>query len=588
MAIPEEVISEIKYRNDIESVISPYVSLKRAGKNLKGLCPFHNEKTPSFTVYPDSASFYCFGCGMGGDAFTFIKNIENLDYIEAVKLLADRSGITIPEEGYDNSIQNLKKTILDINRETARYYHNFLMTLQGKWALDYFVGRGLTVATIKHFGLGAAPDKWDGLLNHLRQMGFTEWEMEQANVVAKSSSGRYYDRFRKRIMFPIINLRGHVIAFSGRALPGEENGKKYINTSDTLVFKKSQNLFGINFAKNNCADSVILVEGNMDVISLHQAGFTNAVAPLGTAFTEDQVRLLSRYTKEIVVTLDSDPAGQKAVMRALETMKNSGLPVRVLVLPEGKDPDEFIKKNGPARFKMLLEGATGEIDYRLLRAAEGLDLQGDDGRLKYLNIAAGILAGVNDTIALDMYIGRLSDKYGVSRSALSSKVEQLKKASINTQRKKEIKGIVTPKFNRDDVNPQRRGNVSAVACEESFIAVLLQHPDMFTKAYELVKPEQMVTDLNRRVYEVICDKLLNNKILDISSFIEGFSNSEIGYVTMLQNSERAQNNPLNVLNDCAGGILKQNIFKSNISQDEMTNDEWQEHIKRIINIKKGD
>ena len=284
MAIPEEVINDIKYRNDIETVISQYVNLKRRGKNLVGLCPFHNEKTPSFTIYPENGSFYCFGCGVGGDVVTFTGLIENLDYIESVKLLAEKSGVALPQDGYDNSMQNLKNKVYDINRATAKFFHRYLMSENGKWALDYLLGRGLSLKTIKHFGLGAAPDSWDSLINHLKAKGFSINDMVTANVVGKSERGSYYDRFRKRVMFPIINIRGNVIGFSGRAMPGDDKkGGKYVNTSDTPVFKKSENLFGMNFAKNHCSEQLVLVEGNPDVISLHQAGFENVVAPLGTA-----------------------------------------------------------------------------------------------------------------------------------------------------------------------------------------------------------------------------------------------------------------------------------------------------------------
>ena len=350
MPIPEEVINEIKYRNDIETTISSYVSLKRRGKTLVGLCPFHGEKTPSFTVYPENGSFYCFGCGVGGDVFTFTKLIENLDYIEAVKLLADRSGITIPENGYDDSMSKLKNNIYEINRETAKFFHDYLMSPDGKWALDYLTQRGLSVKTIKHFGLGAAPDSWTALLDHLKSKGYSISDMLAANVIGKSQRGTYYDRFRKRVMFPVINVRGKVIAFSGRAMPGDDKaGAKYVNTADTPVYKKSENLFGMNFAKSFCDEQIILVEGNMDVISLHQAGFRNTVAALGTSFTNEQANLISRYTKEIILMLDADAAGQKAVRRASEILKNTGLEVRVVVVPEGKDPDEYIVKRSSQR-----------------------------------------------------------------------------------------------------------------------------------------------------------------------------------------------------------------------------------------------
>ncbi|MBR4123330.1 MAG: DNA primase, partial [Clostridia bacterium] len=383
MAIPEDIINEIKFRNDIETTISQYVNLKRRGKNLVGLCPFHSEKTPSFTVYPESSSFYCYGCHVGGDVFTFTGLVENLDYIESVKLLAERSGVTLPQDGYDDSMTRVKNTILDINKETARFFHNYLMSPEGKWALDYYLSRGLTLSTIKHFGLGAAPDSWDALINHLKSKGFSINDMYTANVVGKSQRGSYYDRFRKRYMFPIINIRGNVIGFSGRAVPGEEKtGGKYVNTSDTPVYKKSENLFGINFAKLSCSERIILVEGNMDVISLHQAGFTNAVAPLGTAFTSEQANLIARYTKEIVLMMDSDTAGHKAIKKASQLLENTGLEVRVVIIPDGKDPDEFIKKSGPERFRALLEGAVSDIEYKLLMAADGINLDSDDGRLR--------------------------------------------------------------------------------------------------------------------------------------------------------------------------------------------------------------
>ena len=322
MAIPEQVISEIKYRNAIENVISPYVNLKRRGKNLVGLCPFHSEKTPSFTVYPENGSFYCFGCGVGGDIFTFTGLIENLDYIESVKLLAEKSGISIVEDNYDNSMQKLKNTIYEINKETARFYHSYMMTPEGKWGLDYFTRRGLSLKTIKHFGLGCAPDGWDNLIKHLKAKGFSIGDMLAANVIGKSSKGTYYDRFRKRYMFPIINIRGNIIGFSGRALPEDEKkGGKYVNTSDTPVYKKSENLFAMNYAKNHCSEQIILVEGNMDVIALHQAGFPNTVAALGTSFTKEQVNLISRYSKEIVLTLDADAAGQRLLREPPSCLK---------------------------------------------------------------------------------------------------------------------------------------------------------------------------------------------------------------------------------------------------------------------------
>ncbi len=587
MAIPEDVIREIKYRNDIEATISQYVNLKRRGKNLVGLCPFHSEKTPSFTVYPESASFYCFGCGAGGDVFTFTGLMENLDYIESVKLLAERSGVALPQDGYDDSMQRIKNTIYDINREAARFFHKYLMSPDGKWALDYLLGRGLSLATIKHFGLGAAPDSWDGLINHLKEKGFSVNDMYTANVVGKSQRGSFYDRFRKRIMFPIINIRGNVVAFSGRAMPGDEKaGGKYVNTSDTPVYKKSENLFGINFAKNNCSERVILVEGNMDVISLHQAGFNYAVAPLGTAFTSEQVNLLARYTKEIVLMLDADAAGQKAIRRATQLLENTGLDVRVVVIPDGKDPDEFIKKNGPERFKALLEGAVSDIEYKLLMAARGIDLESDDGRLKYLSVAAEVLASDDDVMTRDIYIGRLCEKYGVSRTALTAKVDELRRKNFRNRQKREFSDIVRPKLTRDDVNPERRRSPKATAAEETLIAVLLQHPDFYGEVKDVLHPDKMITSLNRRIYEIILDAVESGRSLDISVFAEKLIPAEIGYLVSLQNSDKAGKNAKTVLKDCIEVILEEDIILNTSDSNNFSIEDWATALQNMASKKK--
>ncbi len=589
MAIPQEIILEIKYRNDIEVVISPYVNLKRRGKNLVGLCPFHNEKTPSFTVYPENGSFYCYGCGVGGDCFTFTRLIENLDYIEAVKLLAERSGITLPQDGFDDSYHRLKQKILDINRETARFFHNYLISKAGKWALDYLVGRGLSVATIKRFGLGAAPSGWTGLRDHLVSIGFSDWELQQANVVSKSSSGRYYDRFRDRVMFPVIDLRGNVIAFSGRARPGADDTAKYINSSDTPVYKKSSNLFGINFAKSKCSDRIILVEGNMDVVSLHQAGFENTVAPLGTSFTAEQAKLISRYTKEIVLTLDSDLAGQKAVLRAIEILKNCGIDIKVMVLPDSKDPDEFIKKFGSARFQKLLDEAVSCTEYLLLRSADGINTSSDEGRLKFLQRAAASLAQNANAITVDYYAGKLSEKYGVTKSTIIDEVNKIRKTNLKSRQKKEIENIITPRYTRDDINSERIGNIKAVSAEETFLAVLLNHPNLFESAYKRLKPDDLVTTLNKRVYRALSDILSDGaSTVDIALLGENFSPSEMGYIASLQNGVNGQNNAETVLNDCILVILKEGMLKSAEKDENLSMNEWENKINNMINSKKGE
>ena len=590
MPIPADIVNEVKYRNDIESVISSYVELKKRGKNLVGLCPFHNEKTPSFTVYPENGSFYCFGCGVGGDVFSFIKLIENLDYADAIRYLAEKSGISIIETERDNSLQAMRNKIYDINRETAKFYHSYLMSEEGKWALSYLTGRGLKISTIKHFGLGAAPDSWDMLLKHLKSKGFSIDEMLAANVISKSSKGTYYDRFRKRVMFPIINVRGRVVAFSGRAMPGDDKqGGKYVNTSDTLVYKKSENLFGMNFAKNVCEERVILVEGNMDVVSLHQAGFENTVAALGTAFTAEEAKLLSRYTKEIVLTLDADAAGQKAVKRAGEILKDTGLNVRVIVVPDGKDPDEFIKKNGPERFKALLEGAVSEIEYKLLTAVEGIDVSSDDGKLKYLSKAADIIANTPDAIARDLYISRLSDKYGITRQTLENRVKEIRKQNAKRKQTNEINRIINPRYERSTVMPEKNAYPAAVSAEENIIAVLLSHPDFTEYAKEKLDGSKFISSLCRRVYERMLELYNAGNDYDLSAFGETLNDNEMGYLASLLNGSKSGTNPLTVLKDSINVIFEEELKRKSIDSAKSSNEDWAQSLMKIIDNKnKGD
>ena len=588
MAIPQDIIAEIKYRNDIESVISQYVLLKRRGKNLVGLCPFHNEKTPSFTIYPENGSFYCFGCKVGGDVFTFTGLIERLDYIESVKLLADKCGVMIPENDYeDNSIQRLKQTILEINRESARFYHKYLMSEGGKWARDYLLGRGLTLNTIKKFGLGCAPDSWDSLIIHLKSKGYSIPDMLQANVIAKSSRGTYYDRFRNRVMFPVINLRGNVIAFSGRINPNEtKGGGKYENTADTPVYKKSENLFAFNYAKNDCADSIILVEGNMDVNSLHQAGFTNTVAALGTAFTTEQAKLISRYTKEIIITFDSDLAGQNAVKKAIDILKFSGLSVKVLVLPEGKDPDEYIKKNSPEKFKALLSRAESATEYLLRIEAEKYNTDEADGKLKYIKAAAYVLAATEDDLTIDLYAGKLAEKYNLSRNAVDSVIKKIREEESARRHKKEIQNVVAPRIDRTEINPEKRFNKRACVAAETVIAVLISHPDYFSRVEDVLPPSKFITALNKRIYGDIYNLLKDGNNIDLSLFGQRYTAGEMGYLVSLQSSVKAERNPLQVLLDSMEVIEKENLIKS--SREGEDDADWANRMQAILEQKKGE
>ena len=388
--LPELFIQQLKQSCDMERIVSGYLPLKKKGRYLVGLCPFHSEKSPSFYVYPQNQSFYCFGCGAGGDVITFIRRIENLEYMEAVKLLADRCGLELPMDSDQSDERSmLKKRVLEINRESARFFHSCLMSEQGRQAYEYLISRGRDRKTIRHFGLGYAPAGWDGLLNHLRTKGFSDNDMLEANVVTKGKYGPH-DRFSNRVIFPIIDLRGNVVAFGGRAL--DDKGAKYLNSSDTPVFKKSKTLFALNFAKTSKRPGLILAEGYMDVIAIHQAGFDNAVATLGTALTEEQARLISQYAERVVLAYDSDGPGQAATKRAMNIFDEVGVKVSVLSMTGAKDPDEFIKKYGTERFAMLLDNSRNPVEFELSKLRTTHDTAQADGKVGYLKEACKLFA----------------------------------------------------------------------------------------------------------------------------------------------------------------------------------------------------
>ncbi|MBQ1186326.1 MAG: DNA primase [Clostridia bacterium] len=582
MAISQSIIEEIKYKNDIESVVSSYISLKRRGKNLIGLCPFHGEKTPSFTVYPENGSFYCFGCKVGGDVFTFVKLIENLDYIDAVKTLAERAGVAVVESSQDDTLHQLKNTILEINRETARFYYSNLFKPEGKWALDYYLSRGLTPETVKSFGLGVALSGWDTLTKHLRSKGFKFEDMLQADVVSKSSKGTYFDRFRDRTMFPVINVRGNVVAFSGRRRTEDKTIAKYVNTKDTLVYNKSQNLFALNFAKAHCSEQIILVEGNFDTVSLHQHGFKNVVAPLGTAFTKEQAQILSRYTKEVILCFDSDTAGEAAVEKAFKILEPTGLSVKVLKLPVGKDPDEFLKKNKPSDFEKLIAAAIPETEYKLMKAAGNIEPESAEAKIKFLNSAISILASNNDPIAVDLYLAKLAKDYEVSKETLVTKLAQIKKSRAVAEKKREVKNIVEKRIDRNDVNPEKQGNETAAAAEEMIISILLKHPDHIRYITESVAT-YFVTSLNNRIFGAICEDIKSNQNCSISNLSDRFSDREIGLIIKLLNSEFIGNGPKETLMDCISVLKKEKEMSSN----SLESDDWVTQMQKIAENKKG-
>ncbi len=536
--LSDEFISEIKYRNDLGELASSYMQLKRRGRNLVGLCPFHGEKTPSFNIYTENGSFYCFGCGKGGDIITFVMNIENLDYMEAVKFLAERAGMSLPEDDYDDSMSRMRTRIYEANREAARFFYSKLISKEGAEGLAYLRGRGLADSTIRHFGLGFAPDERFALGNHLRGRGFSEAEMIAANLVFKTKSGRgVVDRFYNRVMFPIIDVRGNVIAFGGRIMSDQK--PKYLNTSDTIVFNKSVNLFSLNNAKNSKSDELILCEGYMDVIALNQAGFTNAVATLGTALTPDQASLMKRYCKEVVICYDADEAGQKATARAIDILRRVGLTVKVISIPDGKDPDEFIRRHGDkghAAFQNLLDRSGNDMDYRLRKLRSQYDMSNAQGKLDYLNEGVRLLCELDNPMERDIYASRLSDETDVSKPMITEQIARQLKRKERGRNKEEYARLRKQISARDDkINPQHASNLRAATAEENLIAFLVHNPDKLTYIHERLPAEDFTTDFNRRLYEYFSGKILNN-LNPMNSIAADFTADEQSQVVRIVNS----------------------------------------------------
>ena len=544
---------QLKAACDIVSIISSYVPLKQNGRNRKCLCPFHLEKTPSFVVYEDTQSFYCYGCGAGGDVITFIMRIENLEYLEALKLLAERAGLPLPENERDDQQAKLRQRLLELNRQAARYFHSVLKGPEGKAARDYFAQRRLSAKTIVRYGLGYAPDSWNALRNTFQKQGYSYEEMVQADLIVRSKSGSYYDKFRNRVIFPILDLRGNVIAFGGRVL--DDQTPKYVNTSDTLVFQKKRNLFSLNFAKNSREKTLILAEGYMDVIAMHQAGFTGAVATLGTALTSEQARLISRYADDVVIAYDSDEAGQKATSRASKLFGAAGVTARVLRLYGAKDPDEFIKKYGSGKFQILLKNAGTVTQTQTERLKEQYDLERPEEKQKYLLEYCAMIAQMSDALERQVYIGQLALECGVSKEAIELQVRHMIRAQRKRQQK-QLQQISGDRLRiRDKVNPDGEKYPRAARAEEGILHFMMANPDFYSYITERLSPNDFKTKWNRQIYERICERLQQNLTIDFVGFHDQFSADEISRFSRILNDGGQIASTQESLDDCIA-VLK--------------------------------
>ena len=514
MPLNDAFLQELKFKTDIEDIISAYVSLKRRGATYVGLCPFHNEKTPSFTVYPETQSFYCFGCGAGGDAVGFIRKIENLDYMDAVKSLAERAGMQMPAEGFDDSLSKRRRRVLEANRAAAKFFHSALFSESGKQALDYYLKRGLTKKTINKFGLGYAPQSFDALIKHMKAEGFSLSEMLEAGLARKNDRG-YYDNFTNRVMTPIIDVRGNVIAFGGRVL--DDSKPKYINTGDTLAYKKTNELFALNFAKDSGKDSLILCEGYMDVITMHQAGFTNAVAGCGTALTSEQVRLIGRYAKEVILAYDADEAGQKALAKAIQMFKQTDMKIKVPVLQYGKDPDEIIKTVGAEKFGGMLEGAASDIEFKILDLRKRHNLNLTQGKIDFINDVIKILADCSP-VEKELYLSRLSDEIGIEKRTINAQLEDY----LNKKRRKENKAAYKKAVDdsiRQNARVSYENGESAkkFKAEERMLYLLIKYPDCVKRLGDF-SADCLTAGFTRKLFSLICDNISNGIETDITNF----------------------------------------------------------------------
>ncbi len=552
MAFPQSFIDELIARNPIEDVVGQYVSLKRSGSNMFGLCPFHGEKTASFSVAPDKGIYYCFGCHKGGGAVNFMMEVEGLSYPDAVRALAKRAGMEVPEDEQYQSRYRHQERLWALMKEAGRFFYEQLYAPVGAECLAYVQKRGLSKKIVTQFGIGFAPNSWNALVDAMRKKGYTDQELRDADLVGEKN-GRIYDRFRNRLMFPIFDVRGNVIGFGGRVL--DDSKPKYLNSNETLIFNKRKNLFGMNFAKKTKAPSIILVEGNIDVVALHQYGFDNAVASLGTSLTEEQVALLSRYTEQVVLTYDTDEAGQRAAQRAIPMLEKAGLKVKVLQMRDAKDPDEFLHKFGADRFKLLLEDCSDRVEYQLNAIRQKYDLKEDAQKVAFVQEAAGLICTLDSSVKREVYGGRVAEAALISMEAMKLEVGKAFKRRTAMEKKKQEKIDLAPvRALQPKERSIRYNNTRSAVAEEGVIAQLLQEPALFEQVGKLTEKDFSV-EVFRRVYSQLYAR--HTQGLDISvGVLEDLTPEETSHITGVVQRHQGTVNQ-DAFTDCVNRILSE-------------------------------
>ncbi len=558
----ESFVERLLSKTYIEDIIGEYVVLRANGGRFVGLCPFHSEKTASFTVFTDTQSFYCFGCGKGGSAITFLQLKENVDRIDAIRILADKAGMEMPQDNNGEKYRKTRELTIRMNTELARHFYENLMGEQGAKAREYFRNRGLKASTVKKFGLGYALDSWDDGIRFLLSRGYSKSDILEAGLGSVNKTGGLYDKFRNRVMFPIIDTRGKIIAFGGRVL--DDSKPKYLNSPDTPAFKKSSVLFALNFAKNNNNGRLILCEGYMDVISLHQAGFSQAVATNGTAITSEHARLISRYAKEVVIAYDSDSAGQTATNKAIKLLNETGITVRVLSLDDGKDPDEYIKAHGADKFSRLLDGSSSHISFAISKVRAKYDINLPEDKSAFLQEVAVILANISSPVEQEVYITKVCREVDIIDSVLKAEINQVVRRRKNAQKKNELKNAHA-KVVRDRLNPDKENNLKAAMAEEGLLAILLKHPDYYCRLQPPLSAQDIVTEFNREIFSVMEEFIKEQKPVNLGVLSERLSPEQISKLTEYSVNTVSGSNEMKQACDYAEAILASSKNKPDIA-----------------------
>ncbi len=564
MAFPPSFLDELIARNPIEDVVGQYVSLKRSGGNMFGLCPFHGEKTASFSVAPDKGIYYCFGCHKGGGAVNFMMEIEGLSYPDAVRALAKRAGMEVPEDEQYQSRYRHQERLWALMKEAARYFHAQLYSPAGEEGLAYAQKRGMPKSTLTRFGIGFAPNTWSGLIDAMKKKGYTEQELKDAGLVSEKGN-RIYDRFRNRLMFPIIDVRGNIIGFGGRVM--DDSTPKYLNSPETLIFNKRKNLFGLNLAKKTKLGYLILVEGYMDAIALHQYGFDCAVASLGTSLTEEHAVLLSRYTEQVVLIYDGDEAGQRATRRAIPMLEKAGITVKVLRMREAKDPDEFLKKFGADKFKLLLEESSNRVEYQLSAIARNYDLKDDEQRIKFIQEAAELICTLGSPVQREVYGHRAAEAAAISFEAMKLEVNKAFKRRMAREKMRQEKIDLAP---AQAMQPKSRSirydNMKSAMAEEAVIAMVLKEPALLDQTKDL-EGTSFSSPLLGKVYTQL--KHRHQQGLEISlAVLEDLDQEEMSHVAGIA---QRQQGPVNeqAMKDCVGIICAEHQAAGVTTEDDL-------------------